>query len=611
MTPDQDTWLTLDQDWLRRTAGWRNWERGVAYAEERRVGPVRVIPGGFAATVAGSRFYEACLVATAGGPTWDCDCPIGQDGELCKHVVALGVTILERAHATEPASAQADTPPSHPTLSTADLTAEDVSAWVRGLDAAHLATLLLDAAAADPALHAQLAERAGASLSGGHGADELRRAFDRAVQFPIGDRGRPTWSFSEGLTEVTGRMERFLAPGTAAALIDLVEHVLAVLEGLLDSLDDSEGEVGELIRRLFDLHLAACRQARPDPVLLARRLVTWALRSHWEFFINAVPDYADVLGPTGLAEARRVVQRRWDALPVLGPGDARGMRFSRERDDEPSRWMVATVMIGVADAGGDLEERIAVRERDLSSPRAHLDIATICLEAGDELRAIAWAERAVRDFQGRPGSEVLRFLAGRYQAQGREQAALGLAWADFVDRPEPGRYRQLLADAARTGAEAEWRTKALEHARGLTRRDARPGLPTMSGDPRRPWADWGGEGAAPLVELLLADGEVEAAWAAAMADGCRRSLWLRLAELREATDPVGAAAVYRCEVDSLIERKSRAWYAQAAVLIVKVRRLLIAAGDPQGADAYIAELRLEHKRRPSFLDELNRALARR
>jgi uncharacterized Zn finger protein len=133
----------------------------------------------------------------------------------------------------------------------------------------------------------------------------------------------------------------------------------------------------------------------------------------------------------------------------------------------------------------------------------------------------------------------------------------------------------------------------------------------MSDDPRRPWADWGGEGAATLVELLLADGEVEAAWAAAMTDGCRRTLWLRLAELRETTDPAGAAAVYRCEVDSLIERKSRAWYAQAATLIVKVRRLLIAAGDPQGADAYIAELRLEHKRRPSFLDEMNRALARR
>lgn len=604
--------LELDPDWLRRTAGWRNWERGVAYAEDRRVGPVRVIPGGFAATVAGSRAYEVCLLATAAGPTWACDCPLGQDGELCKHVVALGVTIIDRAaRPADPAPARLAQDAPATESQPPDLTPEDVSAWVRGLDASQLATLLLEAADSDPAIHARLAERAAASLSGGHGADELRWAFDRAVRFPIGDRGRPTWSFTEGLTEVIERLERFLAPGTAAALIDVVEHALGVLEGLLDALDDSDGEVGVLLQRLFDLHLDACRLARPDPVPLARRLVAWALRSHWKFFHDAVPAYADVLGPTGLEEARRVVQPWWDRLPVLGPGDPRGMWRRTESDDEPSRWAVATVRIGVADAGGDLEERIAVRERDLHAPRTYLEIATICLDAGDEMRAVAWAERAVQDFRGRPGSEVFRFLIGHYQAQGREDEALALAWADFVDRPEPGRYRQLLADAARTGAEAEWRAKALEHARGLTRQLARPGLPEMSADPRRPWGDWGDEGAGPLVELLLADGAVEAAWAAALAGGCRRTLWLRLASLRETSDPIGAAAVYRCEIEALIERKSRGSYAEAATLIARVHRLLIAAGDVDGADGYIAELRLEHKRRPSFIDELNRVLAKR
>ena len=50
------------------------------------------------------------------------------------------------------------------------------------------------------------------------------------------------------------------------------------------------------------------------------------------------------------------------------------------------------------DQTGDLEERIAARARDLHAPSTYLDIAGLCLDAGDPARAVDWAERAVRDF---------------------------------------------------------------------------------------------------------------------------------------------------------------------------------------------------------------------
>ncbi len=109
------------------------------------MGPLQPVPGGFRATVEGSRAYEACLVATAGGPTWDCDCPIGEAGELCKHIVALGVVVLHRSVGRAPADpagsiAHASSPP----VPLPDLAPDDVAAWIRSLDAPRLATLLLE-----------------------------------------------------------------------------------------------------------------------------------------------------------------------------------------------------------------------------------------------------------------------------------------------------------------------------------------------------------------------------------------------------------------------------------------------------------------------------------
>ena len=90
----------------------------------------------------------------------------------------------------------------------------------------------------------------------------------------------------------------------------------------MDHVDDSDGEMGGILGRLGDLHLAACEVARPDPVLLAGRLFAWELGGQWDVFTGAVLTYADVLGETGLAEYRRRAEVEWATVPPLGSGSA-------------------------------------------------------------------------------------------------------------------------------------------------------------------------------------------------------------------------------------------------------------------------------------------------
>ena len=86
---------------LRALAGGLSYSRGEEYFESGLVGPVSEKNGVIAAKVHGSHTYESRLklVTESRGKTsldHSCSCPVGQDGDFCKHAVALGLAWLDK-----------------------------------------------------------------------------------------------------------------------------------------------------------------------------------------------------------------------------------------------------------------------------------------------------------------------------------------------------------------------------------------------------------------------------------------------------------------------------------------------------------------------------------
>ena len=78
---------------LKALAGARSFERGIGYLDA--VSGVEVGDGWVTASVHGTERYEVELTLDApGGLRGECDCPYGMEGNFCKHVVALGLTVL-------------------------------------------------------------------------------------------------------------------------------------------------------------------------------------------------------------------------------------------------------------------------------------------------------------------------------------------------------------------------------------------------------------------------------------------------------------------------------------------------------------------------------------
>ena len=182
----------LTVDGLRRTAGAAVFERGRAYYERGAVTRLTVDGEMAHGWVAGGAIYEPKIVLSRGALQARCTCPY-DGGLVCKHVVALGLAVLER----KGKGAGATTPPKPvPTGAVGFASWEALQQWAA---ARHVTHALMRPAST---LASRMAVAPGWLFSGG------RTVAEAAVQAPM-----------------TGE-----APAIAAARAAVARAALAVLE---------------------------------------------------------------------------------------------------------------------------------------------------------------------------------------------------------------------------------------------------------------------------------------------------------------------------------------------------------------------------------------------
>ena len=456
-------------------------------------------------------------------------------------------------------------------------------------------------ASEDDSFHQRLLLRAAEAKQAGGQLDSTvwRQAFDEAVEsrgfIPYAEAG----GYVSGIGEVVDSVEALLAKGHAEAVIGLSEYGLEAIEEALENVDDSNGEMGSLLDRLQELHIAACRQAAPDPEDLARRLFEWELTGEGYVFHGAAASYAEVLGERGLTLYRRLAEAEWKKLPALAPGDDDPERYGK-------RYRITSIMETLAGLSGDLEALVEIKSRDLSLPQGFLEIAMLYKEAGHADRALDWSERGWRAFADgpRPDERLREFLADAYHDRDRHDEAMALIWEAFAGRPDFQSYRNLRGHATRSGNWPVWRDKALSHIRERISATIRK-QPTRRQD-FIAWApSWSDRSA--LVEIFLWERNANAAWREAKEGGCSRELWLRLAKGREKAHPLDALAIYREDIPKLLEQTNDRAYREAMDLLHKVRRLFTALEQAEDFSRYMAGLRAAYRRKRNFIKLLDQA----
>jgi hypothetical protein len=550
----------FDLNALKGLAGDKVFARGQAYHRDGQVEILAVEPGRVLAQVAGSEDYRTEVTGRGEDIGGECSCPAFDDWDFCKHMVATALA----------ANALGDDAEAEVTGALAR-----IRQHLRGQDLDALIDMVVGVAERDPALFRQLDMAATAA----HADDKtliarLSKAIDRVTRTEGYVHYREAAAWAAGVDAALDSIAQLAATGRGAPALDLVERAIDRIEQVFEEIDDSDGHWGALLHRCRDIHLAAARVANPDPVQLARDLFTREMDDDHDAFDGAAALYAEVLGDTGLAEYRRLAAEAWAELPPRSGRTSEGDLISGNYHG------LANILDFFAEREGDIDTRIALRAKNLSSPWNYLQLAEFCLSQGRQDEALRRAEEGLWLFEdGRQNERLVCFSACLLSKANRDAEAEALLQRAFEKVPSLELYAQL----RKFGSNA--RDRAIECLRASAIKEA----PSRWHAP----ADL-------LVSVLMQEREFDQAWAAVGSHGASMSVKEALARSSEVAHPREAIEVYAERVNHLVDSGGNRAYAEAAALIARM------AGLRSGVEheVYVLALKAKFGRKRNFMQIL-------
>ncbi len=411
----------FDLDALRDLAGDKVFVRGQAYHRDGQVEILAIEPGWVLAQVAGTEDYRTKVTGCGEDIAGECSCPAFEDWGFCKRMVAAALA----------ANAAGGDPDAEGGGALSRIREHLRQKGVEGL-----IEMIVGLAERDPTLLRKLDIAATASRVD---ATTLARRLSKAIDSATHTRGFVDYGevggWAAGVDDVLDTLTELTPAGQA---LKLAEHAIDRIEAAMGEIDDSDGLCGALLVRARDIHLTAARAARPDPIQLARELFAREMDDEYDTFHHAVRVYEDVLDEPGLTEYRRLAADAWTGLPP---------RSGRARSQFDGRYdTLKDVLDFFAERDGDVDGRIALRAKDLSSPWSYLQLAQFCLSQGRRDEALRRAEEGLWVFEDvQPDERLVALTAGLLTKAGRNDDAEGVLWRAFGKSPSLKLYIQLVA----------------------------------------------------------------------------------------------------------------------------------------------------------------------
>lgn len=487
-----------------------------------------------------------------------CTCPHWAKGNFCKHLVALGLAVLDRPG-----------PPASPSA------VEPWRNWVEGLGIDEARALVVELAERHPEVERLLQVRAATRTAT---SDVAAAELTAMVQDALRTRGfvdyRRSFDVAADARDVLDELTTHLDAGAADVVRPALLKALTRLRTITQHADDSAGVLGDACQVAADLYARACREGSPDPVKLARWLVKFRDESPgWP--MTPLAAFAPAFDEKAVAAYRK-------AVAVLDDKYAGADRYRRDDVDE--------MLLELADHDDDVDEAVRILSRD-----EHPDYGGIVdrlRAAGRDDEAFGWIERAVAhgrvSARGGRGAYWLdpEDVAAAYVARGRIEDALEVQRREFASSPTVRRFTILLDLVREVG-------RSVEAERGRC-------FATLEEQARAPY----GSGAA-RIQIAIAERDLATAWEVAQELGAGHA-WQELAGALAAEHPGRAAELWQPRIDESLKRANSAVYPEVARQLALVRDLCARAGESEDFGLYLDALRARYARRPALMAALAR-----
>ena len=589
--PTTSSWLPLLSDAaLRQLSGPAVFARGQTYAASGAIETLEdaePAPGeqvALAAVVQGTQPYQVRVwIDEENDLDGECDCPHAQDGNFCKHLVALclawrgdlgGEAPVPDAQAARKVAAVAKR------ARTQASNRDALHAFVRAQPAQALAERLWAWAGYDRALMADLK-----AWQAEHSAGNDTKALRGAIGDLLRQRsGYLDWHEMPTYMRRAGRVLPLLQPWLQrdpAELRALCEHALRCLYKVAEHADDSNGELGGLMQDLIAL-LTQALHAAPPPAAWVERWFTLMAEDPWGLWDEKA--ILAAAGPAVLARYTERVREEWDRWQRSHPATA---RYDYQRSHLRGRYLASIAAQGDPRA---LRDAMAASAAD---PDEFHDLVALCEGQGWYREAFQWAQAAAKRHpqDWRSEDDLLRC----YERDGWDEEDLAIWRRRLAANASPDVYQSALKAAERAGRDrAAYRAELFAWAE---QREAEA-LQARRKNPYGQQADPMERDVSLRTAWLLADRDLEAALALVQQSGvrCAAATLETLARKLPRRHHADAAQLLQRVFAQAMERATSP-YAKPLEL---VREILERLPSAQQA-AWLAELRTRYKPKRNFI----------
>jgi tetratricopeptide (TPR) repeat protein len=337
---------------------------------------------------------------------------------------------------------------------------------------------------------------------------------------------------------------------------------------------DARDVCDDLLKQARNIYVSAVLALRPEPVELARSLFARELNDPTGIFSGVAASYTEALGDEGLALYRRLAADAWEELPSLGP---------HARAETPERYnRLLPILDFFAERENDLESRIALRAKDLSSPSRYLGLAEFCLEHGRREVALRRAEEGLWMFEDdSPAIPLVLFVADLLIKARRFHEAEASLWRAFEKTPSLELYKALRACS---GIDARQRAIGFLESRLAASRE--------TGD--NAFSNL-------LIALLLREEMFDEAWNVARTHSASPQLLGELARATELSHPQEALDFYASHIEELAGTGGADAYKKLALLLERMAHLQ----GPTRHASYLADFKSRYAPKRSLMRHLS------
>ena len=401
-----------------------------------------------------------------------------QDVSFCKHQVALGLVWRSRLSG---AATELDEEVRQEVLASAQRAPtetdrrEVLKDFLHSRSAAALADRLLDLADRDAAIGRELQQWRKLSATPQEAADL------KALVTDIMSAGTEfiTWQESYGYARRAEAVLPLLArtrERDPAAAVALSLHAMRRGWAVVMQADDSDGDIGGLIRAIGAEWVAALEQVGPQPAAFGDAYLQLVLEDPFGCFETARAEAA--IGDAALERYRTaiavrcraakdaVLAARAEHAAQVAKAEASGKRapyYARDGERDSRLWTLQRLHLQQLESAGDIDGALAVMREDMSEQGGYHQLTTFLEKHGRLREAFANAELGYEAFPG--DSRLQEDLLRCYDREDAwVQEAFVLRRKRFDDAPSVDRYQAALKAGAAAGRNTDALREELQAA---------------------------------------------------------------------------------------------------------------------------------------------------